>query len=177
MTAPHDVAGLAEAASQEAAPAPPARWIDRLSGALLLGAAIVSAAAAGPAVLRASGVPRLDRAAPMDASPLDQAADGPSAGVDGLPRLPPEIFADPRPMLEADHDLDGDEPPSPPAHLKLGLARRALLLRDGPSDASRAIGEIDAGALVVITREAGDWAEVRTGGPVGWVKKSGIAVR
>lgn len=165
MTAPHDVAGLAEATSQEAAPAPPARWIDRLSGALLLGAAIVSAAAAGPAVLRASGVPRLDRAAPMDAAPLD------------LPRLPPEILADPRPMLEADHDLDGDEPPSPPAHLKIGLARRALLLRDGPSDASRGIGEIDAGALVVITREAGDWAEVRTGGPVGWVKKSGIAVR
>ena len=172
MTAPHDVAGLAEAASQEAAPAPPARWIDRLSGALLLGAAIVSAAAAGPAVLRASGLSTRDHA-----SPLDQAAARPRADDDGLPLLPPEILADPRPMLEADHDLDGDEPPSPPAHLKLGLARRALLLRDGPSDASRAIGEIDAGALVVITREAGDWAEVRTGGPVGWVKKSGIAVR
>lgn len=154
------------AAPAPADPAPAARFLDRVSGALLLGSAIVTAATAGPAVLHAGGVPAPHRGAASDAPPLD------------LPRRPPEILADPGDALDADHDLDGDEAPFPlGAHGRLGLARRALQLRDAPSESGRTVGEIDAGALVVIVREVGDYAQVRTGGPVGWVKKSEIAVR
>lgn len=140
---------------------PAARAIDRLSGLLLIGAAAVLSYTAAPALLRQAG-PSL---AP---SPLV------------LPRQPKAHLADPD-RFARDPDLDADDPPGAPVHVRSGFARSPLSLRDKPSEAGRVVGEIQAGRLVRIWRESSDWALIISGDEddmaAGWVKKSGIAVR
>ncbi|APR80519.1 Hypothetical protein A7982_05866 [Minicystis rosea] len=160
------------AGPREAAPAPPpARWIERLSAVLLLGATALALAAAAPALLRSTG------AAPPSADPFA----GLGAPID-LRHEPPEILANPDPFVESDHEADPDDVPSPlAAHARLGFARSALSLRERPESSGRSVGEVKAGELVMIVRESGDWVLVWVGGAdnfmKGWARKSGIAVR
>jgi uncharacterized protein YgiM (DUF1202 family) len=150
--------------------APPSRWIERLSGLLLLAAAAVMTYTAAPALLGMAGGPR---------APAPSVQPAPLA----LPHLPKELLADPG-RLDLDRDLEPDEPGAAPAlQLRSGLARTPLSLRDKPSEAGRLVGEIPAGRLVSIWSESADWVLIASGGSVdedmvaGWVKKSGIAVR
>ncbi len=143
----------------------------------------VALVAAGPSLLRAAGVPlpglERDGAVP----PLD------------LGHQPPEILAHPDDLFDPDRDSDGDEVELPwvldgdgdadavpgAAHPRIGSARGPLSLRDHPAENARLVGQVKAGELMMIEREAGDWVLVWYGGEGallrGWAKKSGIAVR
>lgn len=151
--------------------APRWRWIDALSGVLLFAAVIAAGVAAMPALLRAVGVPLPSAAAPSFAPTID------------VRYQPPEILRDPDKLLDPDRDLDPDDAPfaAPQSHGQLGLARVATTLRDRPADGGKQVGEIKAGELVMILQESGDWLQVWASGAdsvaMGWVKKSGIAVR
>ncbi|MFT3768769.1 MAG: SH3 domain-containing protein [Minicystis sp.] len=166
-----DTKPTAASSPDGSAPAPAARWIERLSSVLLVAAGGIALASAAPALLRTAGAP-LPEAEPIDgAPPLD------------LRRQPPELLADPDPLFDPDHDADGDDLPTPLAggHARLGFARGALALRASPGEGGRSVGEVKAGELVMIVRESGDWALVWAGGAdnfmKGWARKSGIAVR
>ena len=155
----------------EPTPAPPARWIERLSTLLLVVASASAAAAAAPALLRTAG------ASPSSPDPFA----GLTPPID-LRREPPEILGNPDPLVDPDHDVDPDDLPGPlAAHARLGFARGALPLRERPDSGGRPVGEVKAGELVMIVRESGDWALVWAGGAEnfikGWARKSGIAVR
>lgn len=148
-----------------------ARRLDLLSGVLLLSAGVVAAVAAAPAVMRVAGAPLPHGESPGAAPTLD------------LPHVPPEILRDPEKLVDPDHDADQDDIPFAPTrgHGQLGHARGAALLRDRPAEVGKSVGEIKAGELVMILKESGDWLQVWASGGdgvvMGWVKKSGIAVR
>jgi len=157
----------------------PAPRIDQLTAVFLFAAAAAALGAAGPSFLRAAGAP-LPAAAPSTfAPPLD------------LRHQPPELLANPDPFLDPDRDTDPDDAPGVTGmgpvdpgsgeHAKPGIARGALALRDRPGDTARPIAEVKAGELVMIVRESGSYALVWAGGAdgivMGWVRKSGIAVR
>lgn len=152
----------------------PARWLDRATGLLLCVAVAIALGSATPALLRALGAP-LPQGAPQ--------GEGPPLV---LPRQPPELLAHPDLLLDPDHDLDADEaqaaaPAAPAAPGRIGLARGPLTLHDQPALAARSLGDVQAGELVLIMREAGDWVYVLHDGDDrmlrGWAKKSEIAVR
>jgi uncharacterized protein YgiM (DUF1202 family) len=152
------------------APPRPARWLSRISAALLLAAAALTAWAAAPALLRATGT-SLPRTEPLEGAPppLD------------LRHGPPEILANPEPTFEPDHEDDDAPGPAAAPGAHLGFARGPLALRARPGEASKPVGEVAAGDLVMIMRESGDWALVWAGGTdsmlKGWARKSGIALR
>jgi hypothetical protein len=174
---PTDEPAAPPAAQPEPDPGP-AHRIDQLTAVLLLTAVGTAIAAAGPSILRMAGAP-LPAAQPTAAAPpLD------------LRHQPPELLAHPDPLFDPDRDSDPDEAsglgmrPADPAtgdHARPGQARGALALRERPADGARPVGEVKAGEIVMIVREAGDWALVWAGGNdgivMGWVRKSGIAVR
>ena len=152
-------------------PARPAAWLDRATGLLLCVAAGLALASATPALLRALGAPLPEIAAPAEGPPIM------------LPRQPPELLASPEHLFDHDPELDLDESQArePAPHGRIGLARGPLTLHDQPALAARSLGDVQAGELVLIMREAGDWVYVLHDGDDrmlrGWAKKSEIAVR
>jgi hypothetical protein len=147
-----------------------ARWIDVASGAVLLATTLVTVVAVTPSLLGLAGLPIL-RSAGRRPTPASD-----------VRHQPPEILSDPDKLLEADRDDPEDVPFAPTrGHAQLGQARGAVALRDRPGEEGRAIGQIRAGELVMILKESGDWLQVwassADGVLMGWVKKSGIAVR
>lgn len=172
-TAPAEPEGAPPAAAVPRAPLPTlaARWIDLASGALLLATALVTITAAVPSLLHIAGLP-LQRASSRERLPT----------ID-VRHQPPEILSDPDKLLDSDRDIEPDDAPFEPTrgHAQLGHARGAVALRDRPADQGRPLGAIQAGELVMILKESGDWLQVWASGAdgvvMGWVKKSGIAVR
>jgi hypothetical protein len=177
---PPEPAGATAAVLEETPHARP-RWMDRLTGALLLVSAAVALVPVLPAALRALGA---------GVSPAEEQAAGRSAWLlppQGSPHAPfdvdesPERDARALPRAEAP-ELDADEeaPQSSP-RLRMGVAPRGIRLLDEPRVGSARVGEIAAGELVMIVRESGDWALIARnddqGVVMGWARRSEIAIR
>jgi hypothetical protein len=162
-----------------AAPAPPrSRWMERLTGALLFSAAVVTLVPVVPAALRSLGV---------------GVAPAPVQGAGTIAQLLPRRGST-HPRLDLDERSRADEERAPssaglptadpdgePARIRVGVAPRGLKLLDEPSPGSARVGEIAAGELVMIVRESGEWAFIARNGDdgviMGWARRSEIAVR
>ncbi len=156
----------------------PAIWIDRLTTALLALSVGVVSGVAGPALLRAAGVP-LPSFATEEAT--DPHAVSPHAFPPiALPHQAPQLLQSPELFVDPDADGDGDDMP-PPGAPEVGLTRDTLTLHERPSGSSDVVGHLPEGEMVTILRSVDDWVLVYFSGPtgalLGYVKKSEIAVR
>ncbi len=61
--------------------------------------------------------------------------------------------------------------------LKMGMVRGATKLLDGPFDTAAALGEVEAGAQVVVLKEENGFVLVVQSGKMGWAPKSEIVLR
>lgn len=175
-------------------PAPRSRWTDTLTALLLCVAAGGVIVAAAPSVLRAAGL----------GAPARDDGELRNGGRLSLPQPPVGVPA--HPIFSHGEDDDEDEPPRgpyatlPPEGLRPpppegdvrggkasgkratpGVARRPIRLFDKPGPGGTVVGEVRAGDLVMIGKEAGEWMLVAHDGDdgvvMGWTKKSEIAAR
>lgn len=186
--------------SRASAPQAAARWMNTLSGLLLVGASAAVMFAAAPAILRASlartheptrlarGASTPPRHPSVRVTPhaprflFDDDADPPAAPDDlehlspnALPRQPSLGMDEPEERPRSGSGSDSDS--APRRELRLGLARRTLKLHEEAAEGATVLGEIEAGTQVVILKEEGPWALVVHSGNMGWTRKSEIAIR
>ena len=166
--------------------APPARrssrWLDRLTGLLLLGAISAVAVSVAPAALRPLRV---------DAAPRSSAARMPRVRYPGVPptgRFSFDLSDDePGAPPYGSRPLDprgapgDDEPGAAPEGLRMGLARKDLKIIGEPGADGVPVGEIKGGDMVMIVKEQGEWVLVLQNGAdgvvMGWAPRREIAVR
>lgn len=181
------------------------RLMDALTVLLLSLAVAGSLAAAGPALLRVAGVgspPNLvgsigaGRLAPAEHPPVPRTFFAPPDEDEDEPRVtelermypdgmwPGRNGRDPKPSARGRDPSGGDAHGKIPAlgkTTRLGLTQKPLTLFDSPGENGDVLGAVKAGELVMIVREVGDWALVVYEGAddvlMGWLKKSGIAIR
>jgi hypothetical protein len=175
-------------------PPNPARWLDRVSVALVIAGVAGAIGAASPSLLRALGV--IEPPAPVIMAPVrpptahlpppPPAPQGTTYAFDDHPRFapdddPPHITDLER--LYPDGMWPGQRPdrhdlPPPATQPKDGFAQSPLTVRDKADVAANVTGRVPAGAPVRILLEKGAWALIayRTddGAVVGWTARSGI---
>lgn len=71
----------------------------------------------------------------------------------------------------------GKDETKPDSPVKMGMARAAMVLRDGPFETAVEMAEVEAGAQVVVLKELNGFVLVVHGGKMGWARKSDIVVR
>ncbi|MCC6556103.1 MAG: SH3 domain-containing protein [Polyangiaceae bacterium] len=160
-----------------------ARWIDRVTGLLLLAAGASVALAAAPAALRALGVgaPPRQSAARLPEIRYRAPASSPRFTFDLEDDEEPEDRLDPH--AGAPHGGGGGDAPAhgDTGKIRMGLARRDLAVLGEPDAAGVRLGEIKAGDVIMVVREAGEWTLVIQNGAdgvtMGWVRSSEIAIR
>lgn len=141
-----------------------ARWMDQLTGALLVSAAVMMLVPAVPPALRSLGFGAA------------------STSMQSAGKIGPLLLQERAPLgAGADVSEPDDPDPSEPSHLRFGIPRRGIELLDEPKSSSAQVGEIAAGEPVLIVREQGEWAFIAQNGEdgmiKGWVRRSEIAVR
>lgn len=184
----------------------PRRWTDTLTGALLCVAVAVVGVSATPALLRAAGVvdlrPEVGAHAGGRLSLLPPGHERPSRPLFGDEDEDEEDF--PVPFLESKrqrgilgdrgkprddaeesgprvHAPDGPHADADGTRARIGVVRRRITLVESPGEDGPTLGEVQPGKLVMVLKEAGDFALVayssEDGILMGWTKKSEIAVR
>jgi hypothetical protein len=192
--------------SAAAAPRRPGRWTDTLTGALLCVAVAVVAVSASPALLRAAGVVdlrpeagahaggRLSLLPPGHERPRRPLFEDEDEDEDAL--TPPfleskrerGILGDRgKPREEAEergprvHAPEGPLEGADGTSARIGVVRHRITLVESPGEDGPTLGEVQPGKLVMVLKEAGDFALVayssEDGIVMGWTKKSEIAVR
>jgi hypothetical protein len=147
---------------------PTSRWSDTFTTLLLAATVVALAAAALPALFRATGVLRTTTVEPKAPLALGDDDDPHRIRIDEAPA--PQVGAAPR----DDDELD------PFAGLRVASVRRRVALVERPEPGAPTTGELATGDLVRIVQEDGDWALVvrMAREPVmGWTKTSDVAVR
>ncbi len=176
-------------------PTPARRWIDRLTGILLLVAAGGTVRAAAPALMNAAGLGIASREGPEEpVMPM------PRPTADMVIRNPHRPLPDPgeeeeqeprvtelerlypdapwpgrhrRPKADDDDTVQMDM-----ATTRIGMAKQPLELRQSPESDAATIGKLDKGQSAVVLKERGDWVFLMRGADkAGWAKKSEIAIR
>lgn len=184
----------------------PGRWADTVTGALLCVAVAVVAVSASPALLRAAGVvdlrpevgahaggrlsllpPGHERPShPLFGDEDDDEADLPlpfleskrERGILGDRGKPREDAEESGPRVHApEGPLEGADG----TRARIGVVRHRITLVESPGKDGPTLGEVQPGKLVMVLKEAGDFALVayssEDGVLMGWTKKSEIAVR
>jgi hypothetical protein len=141
---------LAAPEGSSSEPRRPARWADRATAVLLLGAAAAVVVPLVPAVLRAAGIgapagqiaraaklPRLDRPAPPRSEPRFV------FDTEGLEEPDPHAFP-PRPPSNRP---PGDDPHDDADPIRMGIARRDLRLFGDPEPGATVLGDRPAHSL------------------------------
>jgi hypothetical protein len=174
-------------------PPRPARWLDRLSVALVCVGVLGAAAAAAPSILRATGVdvPAVATvSAPSAAPSATAAAPRPTNyAVDENPRFVPEgdepritelerLYPDG--MWPGQGSRERRELAAPSTKARKGHAGAPLTVREKPDAASPLTGHVPAGETLLVIRELGDWTLVvhqgADGTTIGWAPRGLVAV-